>query len=97
MRCCFSMVSCPGTTLFPFSLNKGNVVDVIYLGSIIPDTVQTGNGHLSRRMWGSGEHDRGVFCMGSVRLKESCPVGFVKAPVILHIFVIVVSSRTRAC
>ena len=91
------MISLPGTTLFPFSLKKGNVVDVIYLGSIIPDTVQTGNGYLSRRMWGSGDNDRGVFYMGIVRLKESCSVGFIKAPVVLHIFVVAVSSRTRAC
>lgn len=29
--------------LFPFFFKKGNVVDVVYLGSIIPVAVQTGN------------------------------------------------------
>ena len=94
MKCHFSMIAFPDTTLFPFSRKKENVVDAIYLRTIIPDTVQTGNERLSRRMWGSGDNDGGVFYMGSIRLRESCSAGFMKAPVALHIFIIVVSSST---
>lgn len=72
------MLSVPDTTLFPFSLRKGNVVDVIYLGSIIPDIVWAGNGYFSRRMQGWGDSDTGVFYRGSVSVEESCSMGFIR-------------------
>lgn len=61
MKCCFRTITFHDTTLLPFSLKKGNMVDLFHLGSIIPDSVQTGNGCLNRRMWDRETMTEGCF------------------------------------